>query len=261
MLTIYKEKNFFQINCILNNYFLILGIILTYVNYMEDNNNIIEAGEKPKKTPKLPSSQFNFLGVAQAVSATWNTRPEMTLIWTNAADFATLVNKLGIVLQQRINAGNQRKPNTQELKKLDDDLNKAIEALKVALQYKFGKKEATAYFGQFGIVKERSGYRFPYDRNERVNRFPLLISSLETYQIKVQGYNNGFFTNLYNQYKTLLTNTVNTDSTVASTVNEITDLRQKITNVINALIHLIKANYPNSFEAEMRAWGLHKEKY
>jgi hypothetical protein len=228
---------------------------------MEGNNNTVEIVDKPKKTPKLPTSQFNFLSAAQAVSATWTTKPEMTLIWANAADFATMVNKLSSVLQQRINAGNQRKPNTQELKKLDEDLNKAIESLKVALQYKFGKKEATAYFGQFGIVKERSGYRFPYDRNERVNHLPSLISSLETYQIKVQGYNNTFFTNLYNQYKTLLTSTISTDSTVASTVNEIADLRQKITNIINALIHLIKANYPNSFEAEMRAWGLHKEKY
>ncbi|GAB4348389.1 MAG: hypothetical protein OHK0038_27860 [Flammeovirgaceae bacterium] len=224
--------------------------------------NITSTNSKPKKTATIPTSNVNLVSLAEVVSKKWIASPEITLKWITAADFATLVSQLRTSLTTRLQAGGNRKPQTQQLKDLDAELNKAIENLKVAIQYKFGKEQATAYFLNFGITKNKSNsYKLPADRNERIAALEMVISGINTYQIKVTGYKDNYFSDFLTKYKALLSNVQSTDSTVSSEVGNINELKDKIVLVLNSLVMLIKANNPYTYQTELRNWGFQKEKY
>jgi hypothetical protein len=224
---------------------------------MEDNTSV----SKPKKTPVIPTSSVNFLSLAEAVSNKWTNSPSLTMQWISSADFANMVTQFKTSLNSRIEAGNNRKPQTQILKNLDVEVAEAVEDLKVAIQYKFGKKDAQSYYPMFGIVKQKSAYRLPNDRNERIKSLESLVSNMSNYKIKVTGYPDAFFQNALSQYKSLMNEVQNQDGTISSQVGNMGELREKITTVLNSLIHIIKGNYPYTYQNELRSWGFQKEKY
>jgi hypothetical protein len=217
---------------------------------------------KPKKTATIPTSNVNIVSLAEVVSKKWLANPEITLKWITAADFATMVAQLRTSLTTRLQAGGNRKPQTQQLKDLDTEVNKAIENLKIAIQYKFGKDQANAYFLNFGITKNKSNsYKLPADRNERIAALEMVIAGVNTYQIKVTGYKDSYFSDFLTKYKAMLNNVQTTDSTVSSEVGNINELKDKTITVLNSLVMLIRANNPYTYQTELRNWGFQKEKY
>ena len=234
-----------------------------------DNNPTPQAQEnsstpKPKKVNAkrpLPVGQHDLLMVAQQVSKKWLETPEITLLWSNAEKFKELVQEFKGFLESGTEASSGRGSQTQTLKDLDTQINKAVEEAKLAILVKFGKEKGKAYFNEFGISKQGSGYKMPLDRNMRVNALPLFVKAVKNHDLKIIGYDDTFFSTIIPTYTEAFEASQKTDSIIAVSVSNKNDLRKQVEVIITALYGLIKINYPNTYEGELRSWGFQKERY
>lgn len=74
-------------------------------------------------------------------------------------------------------------------------------------------------------------------------------------------YGAAFWTPIQTQYATLLGQATATDGTVSTKVSSKNSLKDTLKKTMNCLISVIKGNYPDTYKAELRAWGFQKEKY
>jgi hypothetical protein len=136
-----------------------------------------EQAKKPKRSKNLPESQSDLITLAETVADKWLATPTLTLLWMKSADFKALVTDFRNFLDQRIDAGSGRGSQTQTLKNLDKEINKAVEEVKIAILAKFGKNKGKAYYSEFGIVKQNKKVGLPADRNQRLLALPLLVKA------------------------------------------------------------------------------------
>lgn len=209
----------------------------------------------------VPRAQFDVLTLAENVLNKWANTPQITLIWTNPEEFKKLVIEYRNYLQERVDVGSNRGSQTQTLRDLDTQINKAVEEVKINIMAKFGREKGKAYFSEFGIVRQNSKYSIPTDRNQRLNALPLLAKAIKNHGLVVAGFDGDFFETIADNYTNAVQNAQKTDSMVAISVGNKNDLRRQVEEVITALHAVIKANYPKTFEGELRGWGFHKEKY
>jgi hypothetical protein len=217
--------------------------------------------KKSNATRIMPNSQHDFLNLIDNVTKKWNETPQITLLWTNSEDFKKLANEFRTLLQDKLEVGSNRGSQTQTLKDLDTQINKAVENVKFALLAKFGKDKAKAYYSEFGIVKQKNSYKLPTDRNTRLNNVNLLAKGVKSHSLQIADFNNKFFENISTIYANAFEATQKTDSIVANAVGNKNDIRKQLEVILLSLILVIKANYPNTYEGELRGWGFQKEKY
>lgn len=218
---------------------------------METNEQV----KKTKKASSLPESQFDLITLAETAADKWLATPQLTLLWAKPTDFKALVTDFRAILNQRVDVGSGRGSQTQTLKDLDTQIDKAVEEVKIAILAKFGKDKGKAYFGEFGITKQGNKLGIPADRTLRLNALPLLVKAVKNHTLKVIGYNMAFFEGLVGDYTAAFQATQSTDSAVAVSVGNKNELRKQIAKILSALKALIKINYPNTYEGELRSWG------
>lgn len=218
--------------------------------------------KKVKKKTTIPPSQFDLQTAAQNVLIKWKATPEFALQWVKVSEYEGFVNDLNDLMRERTDVGSTRPMLTKNLSNLDKEINKAVEQVKIALFNKFGKEKGKDYFAEFGINKNNnSSYKLPSDRNQRLNILPLFAGACATHQIETPDYKKDFFSTIFTQYQAAFAQTQATDSIVTASVGNKNKVLQKVKEVLQALILLIKANYPKTYQNELRAWGFQKEKY
>jgi hypothetical protein len=227
----------------------------------EDSVLLDNLTSKGRKTKVMPTSQFDLLDLAEAVSVKWLAAPQITLVWMKANEFKSLVEQYKNLLNERLSVGSGRSLQTQTLKELDEDIAKAVEIVKVLLQAKFGKEKSKAYYSEFGIMKQYNTYKLPADRNLKLSALPLFVKGIQTHQFNVVGFESNYFTSLVATYQQALNSAKATDSNVSVNVGNKNDLKNQIQEVISALLLVIRGNYPKTYQNELRGWGFQKEKY
>lgn len=235
---------------------------------MTTNEQLPQETAKTKATTKkssavrmMPQSQFDLLMLAESIVTKWEQTPKITLIWTDVEAFKKLVKEYSQSLQDRMQAGSGRSTQTQTLKELDKQINQAVEEVKVAILAKFGKNKGKAHFAEFAITKQIARLSIAQDRNQRVAALPTFVKAIKAHDLQVVDFDRAFFEELPAKYATALQEAQQTDSAVAISVGNKNDLREQIEAVITALQLIIRGNYPNTYENELRGWGFHKEKY
>lgn len=216
---------------------------------------------KTRSTGIMPRAQFDVLTLAENVLNKWSNTPQITLLWTNTEEFKKLVIEYRNFLQERVEVGSNRGSQTQTLRDLDKQINKAVEEVKIGIMAKFGREKGKAYFSEFGIIKQNSKFSIPTDRNLRINALSLLAKAVRNHNLQIAGFENTFFETILDDYTSAFQSAQKTDSVVSISVGNKNDLRRQVEEVITALHAVIKANYPKTFEGELRGWGFHKEKY
>jgi hypothetical protein len=216
---------------------------------------------KSQRTGNVPTKQADIITLADAIVKKWSSTPEIKLIWIKSTEFATMAQEFKSSLTQRIDAGSGRQSKTKLLQNLDKEINKMVENLKIGVLNKFGKENGKSYYSEFGIVKVSNGFKIPFDRNQRQQSLDTLIKGLEKHQIVVAEYPLALIKDMQAQFNTLMDEAKQIDSNVASGVSNKNELLKQITKVINALIYIIRGNYPDTYKAELRTWGFQKEKY
>jgi hypothetical protein len=223
--------------------------------------NLVEEKNKPQKTGNVPTKQADILTLTDAIVKKWNASPEITLVWMKSSDFTLIAQEFKSSLTQRIDAGSGRQSKTKLLQNLDKEINKMVENLKIGILNKFGKDNGKSYYSEFGIIKTNNSFKIPFDRNQRQQALDTLIKGLEKHQIKVANYPLNAIKEMQTQFNALVEEAKQIDSNVSSGVSTKNELLKQIIKVINALIYVIRGNYPDTYKAELRSWGFQKEKY
>jgi len=216
--------------------------------------NVKHKSNNPEKDADLGSQ-------GRIVAATWKKNSLLKLVWTNADEFETTVNSYLDTLTERLSTGGGRKEVTGKLATLDIDIDKGVSAIKGYLIYKFDKTNAPSYYPQFGIVKNGNNFIVPRDRDKRLAALPLVLPAITVHGFTGEKYGAAFWQATMDSYKALLTQASAVDGTVAKKVGNKNELRKAIVKTHKALIFLLMANYPDTYQSVMREWGFQKEKY
>jgi hypothetical protein len=235
------------------------------VNNVTDPNTVpdpnAEPTKNPVKTPNIPRADIDLKDAAESVNEAWSNMPAFTLLWLLQSEFELIVTNYGDVLMSRKSTGSTRPEFTVKLKVLDKKINDNLFHIKDYLVAKYGSKTAPSYFSQFGIIHKYNSYNLPKDRNERKAALVLLVAAITTQGFQTMDYGLAYWTAIKTEYDLLLPTAETIDGTVSSKVGNKNELKKQIKKALNAIINLLKANYPDTYKNEMRAWGLQKEKY
>ena len=216
---------------------------------------------KKSKRSNIPSSDIDLVSLAHNVADAWETKG-LTLLWLDIDSFNTTISNFESSLDEKTNVNARRNPITARIRELNELIDKKTEQIKYYLAEKYdGKRNAVSHYAKFGIYKQRSSYKLPRDQEARVKALKQLLDSLVSEGFGDRTFGTAFWTEIHDEYKTLVESVTSTISNVSGHVGIKKELRTELKKGLNALIHLIKANYPNTYQSELRVWGFQKEKY
>lgn len=221
--------------------------------------------EKKKKTPNkkhnVPIADIDFGKVAADVATKWLASPTITVLWKTAAAFSDEVTAYNDILSKRRNDGGNRSPLTKTLKTLDKQINDGLIYVKGYIIDKYQKKAGPSYYPSFGIESQYKKYIFPIDRNKRLTSLKMMIAALEANGFGNKEYGTAYWKPIQTQYALLLNQTMTLDGTISIKVSTKNQLKTSLKKAMNSLILILKGHYPDTYKAELRAWGFQKEKY
>ncbi len=217
---------------------------------------------KTIRMPKLPRKDADLGAVAVTVAARWKETPRITLLWTTAADFEAKAAQYKTAYGGRHAAGGNRSAHVRTLEELDDMIDEGISRVKSYIQDKWTNKETgIAQYSRYGIAKRNRNYELPRDRQQRLEALSLTVAAISADGFDNKDKGKAFWTDIRSQYEAALKTAGDTASAVSSGVSSKNVLRGELIKVMEALQFALRANYPDTYEAEYRAWGWQKEAY
>ncbi len=220
-----------------------------------------EEKKNPSKVSNIPDSDTDLKNVSKLVCTAWGLHPLLILIWITQPDFVIIVDNFDTTLTERKSTGSTRPEVSHKLAELDMTINTDVENIKIYLAEKYTKKNAPSYYAAFGIVKTGKVFKLPKDRDERKDALDLMLPAITLHGFDSKPFGLAYWTNVKTQYDALLAQATSIDGTVSIKVGDKNVLKIQIKKVLNAIINLIKANYPDTYKSELRNWGFQKEKY
>ena len=214
-----------------------------------------------KKKPNIPSKEADTITVSKDVSASWLKHPDFKLSWITHARFAASITAFEDSFKGRSEAKGVRSEVSNDLKKLNIEIDQSVEVVKGYITERYNKKEASVYYPQFGIVKVGKGYTLPRDNDKRRLALEQMLSGINSNEMNDKTYGKAYWTDINGRFEQIFTKSRTTDTASKDHVSNKTEQRIMIRKVLNALIHLIRANYPDTYRDELRKWGFQKEKY
>jgi hypothetical protein len=238
---------------------LLMLNFINSINSMEKKSN--SENTKPTKKRNLPAADINFGNVVTNVSAKWMANDELTLKWLTATQFEADATSFNATLETRLQKGASRPQLTQSLKTLDKEIDNALSYVKGYITDKYKKENAPSYYVAFGIEHKTNKYVFPLDQNKRIAALKLMIEAITVHGFEDKEYGLLFWTPISAQYSTFVGQASAVDGQVAVKVGDKNELKKSLKKGLNAIINLLKANYPDTYKHELRDWGFQKEKY
>ena len=242
---------------------------------METPVSVLSTGAAPDEQPVnpkllLPQADQTLFDVATAVKARWDATPALTLLWLTPATYSTTLTDFGTNLTEKRRLAAERSPNVQRLIELDDVADNALPFLKGYLNEEAGSKEkGKAAYASHGMTKRRKNWEWANDRDERVKGVEMLLEKLKlvgpngkpVLAYADRKYGTAFWQAWLAEYKPLVGQSGGDAGTISHKVSKKEESKKIVLKALRAIIYLLKANYPDTFEAELRAWGFRKESY
>lgn len=217
--------------------------------------------KKTNKRGTIPAADSDFAKVANSVSANWTANPWLTLKWTTAAAFATDVANFNATLAARQSSGGTRPQVTKALKALNEKIDSSLIHVKGYLSEKYGKDEAPSYYPAFGISYYSNTYAMQMDQSKREDALTLMLEAIENNEFQDRTYGLDYWTGVKNKYVDLVIQARALDSGISTKVGNKNELKKNIKKGLNAIINVLKGNFPDTYKQEIRSWGFQKEKY
>jgi len=230
-----------------------------------DAADITAGGNGSPATQQSSSKQLNtdmdFLSVSESVRDAWAGDESITLVWKTQLQFADDVSAYRNVLTGRQSIGSNRQSQTQTLKQLDKQIDSAVKEVKVYIERKFKKDNATANFPRYGIVKERKTYQLPTDRDARKEALALMIAATTADGFPTEEFGTAFWITMQTDYTNALKAAQDTDKDVSDGVAGKNQLKASIRKTLTALRFVLRGNYPDTYQSVYRTWGWQAEDY
>jgi hypothetical protein len=214
-----------------------------------------------RRTSQLPASDVALAALVTQAAAAWTASELPALLWLPKADFAALAAAYAQGRDAADAAGDQRAPQSQRLKQLDTLLDKNLRYVKSYLAEAHDEDEGRSYYPEFGIVRENKTYGLPKARAERVKALQKLLLALPAHDLGKKKYGTAFWQPLAQEYAQLVQASTESAGQRSAKVSGKDQHEAQVRQALRALIHHLKANYPDTFEAQLRAFGFQKERY
>ncbi|TGE21284.1 hypothetical protein E5K00_13400 [Hymenobacter aquaticus] len=212
-----------------------------------------------KRANQLPTNAIALAEVATNAAKAWQSSELPGLLWLTKADFASQAAAFADSRDEADAAGDARTPQSKRLKTLDTLLDKSLRYVKGYLAE--ANDDKTAYYGEFGIEKSGSTYRLPKARPERVKALGKLLKALKAHKFDKNKYGTAHWEPLVTEYKQLVQDSTDTSGERSGKVSTKDQGEEQVRKALRALIHHIKAQFPDTFEAKLREFGFQKESY
>ncbi len=220
----------------------------------------------PAPTPKavrrasqLPDTALALSAVATTAAAAWAGSDLPALLWLSKAEFSAQAAAYATACAAADAAGSARSPQSARLRALDKQLNQGLSFVKGYLHE--DQADDLAYYPEFGIVKGGKNYRLPTSRTERVAALAKLQAALVKHKYDDRKYGTAYWAPLATEYAALVKASTGAAGEHSTRVDVKVQGDAKLRQALRALIHHLKANYPDAFEARLRAFGFQKESY
>lgn len=230
-------------------------------NNMKNETIVQNENVKPKKIAIVPAADIDLGDVAVKVSEKWLTSPWLTLLWMNAPNFAEKATAYETTVESRREMGSNRPQVTKALKLLDKEIDDSLAYVKNYIIEKYKKEAAKSYYPSFGMVPKGKGYILPRDQNSRSKALKMMVQASVKNGFESKEYGTAYWKAIKEKYDGLLKIASSTDGSVSLKVGDKNILKKEVKKVLNALIGVIKSNYPDTHSEELRSWGFQKEKY
>ena len=217
--------------------------------------------------PKLliPKKDGPLAEVARLVAAAWGQETWFALRWKTQADFAKLVADFSAAITDKRGAAAARTPQSQRLQELDDQFDEGLRILKKYVNEDSGydKARTDARLPGFGLLASKTGgFALSRDRGERLKALrDMLLPAVAKAPFAKRDYGTAFWQTRFEEYETLLGKTDGLAGKVSKSVSQKDTAKLELRKVLQAVVYALKANFPDTFEAELRAWGFRKESY
>ncbi|GAB3845667.1 hypothetical protein GCM10028822_04440 [Hymenobacter terrigena] len=217
--------------------------------------------------PKLliPKKDGPLAEVGRLAAEAWGKEPWFVLRWKTQADFAKLVADFSSGITEKRSAATARTPQSQRLQELDDQFDEGLRILKKYIDEDSGysKAKTDARLPSFGLVARNNGsFALSRDRDERLVALrDMLLPSVAAAPFAKRDYGTAFWQTRFDEYKTLLDQTGGLAGQVSKSVSKKDVAKLELRRVLQAVVYALKANFPDTFEAELRSWGFRKESY
>ena len=237
---------------------------------MEPTSTTPPAGKtKHRAAANVPRGDKQLSEVFDLAVAEWGRRPTLTLEWKTQAQALALGTELREALRAAGVASDAVTPKAQRLVALDQliDGSKAEGKLKyvkkaLALQYD-EEDDGKPYYGEFGIAKIGSEYTLPHDRGERAAALLKLVKAISDprHQLTTLKYGPAYWKAISDEYTALQPKQDQALGNRATEVSSKNLLREEAEDILVALLYVLRANYPKTYKAERRKFGVLKESY
>jgi hypothetical protein len=214
-----------------------------------------------KKVRLLPRKDADLDTLATAVAAKWKTLPQLTLLWTTQAIFEGMASNYNTTLSARLKAGGNRPSKTVTLKSVNASIDNAVKIVRGYIVKKY-ETEAAAIpqYARFGITKP-NGYMMAKDNDDRKKALQLMKAAIVEDGFATEKYGTAFWDATIADFEAAVSASATVAKTISTEVDKKDVLRADIEAHLDAIIHLVKANYPKTWESELRAWGFLKGNY
>ena len=217
--------------------------------------------QQSKKRSNVPTREADLITVAKDVHKSWDKYPDFKLKWITLTEFKASITQFVDSFKGRSEAKGMRSEVSNDMRKINTEINQSVEIVKGYIMERYTQKEAPVYYAQFGITKVGNGYRLPNDNDKRRLALSQMLSGINSNGMNDKTYGQAYWTKIKDDFAQIFVKSRDTDTESKVHVNSKTAQRTIIRKTINALIFLIRANYPDTYKDELRKWGFQKEKY
>lgn len=214
-----------------------------------------------QRTSQLPASDVALSALATTAADAWTASALPPLLWLSKADFTALAASYAQGRDAADAAGDQRTPQSQRLQQLDKLFDKHLRYVKGYLAEAHDEDEGRSYYPEFGITRENKVYSLPRARAERVKALDKLLKALKAHDLDKKKYGTALWQPLVQEYAQLVQASAESAGQRSAKVSGKDQHEAQVRQALRALIHHLKANYPDTVAAQLRAFGFQKESY
>lgn len=216
--------------------------------------------KSPRKKRPIPEAEGDIATLAQQVAAHWSGSP-LTLIWTNADAFSTAATTFRNQLLARRDTGALRPGHTYTMNEIEEQIEAALREVKVYIQGKFKTAGAAAQYPRYGMVHRGDRWIMPPDRDDLRISLNSMITAIAADGFGEREYGTAFWTGIKANFDAAFNAAKNTDGAISGAISDKNEEKEYILKTLKALLNLLEANYPDSYEEQYRLWGFQVEDY
>lgn len=233
------------------------------VKFTEQNFNeedLINENKSSKRKPRVPRSEIELLSVAKSIVENW-TDDRISLFWITKDDFVQKVNNYETTINQLLGKDSSRIEILNELRSLNDEISKKISSLRFILKGIYGTQKAKEYY-EYLNISSRGENSFPRNRERRQIILQQLLQMLEeNEELSKISFDKEELRRVFERFSFLLNEVKKNTGNSSVTVTVKNENKELIYKTVKSLVFLFRANYPETWEAELRKLGLQKIYY